>query len=150
MRKTHGKQPARLYRIWANMINRCTNPNADNYPFYGGRGIKVCDEWRMDYISFRDWAFSNGYADNLTLDRIDNDGNYEPTNCRWETHLRQCNNTRRNHWLTFNGESHTISEWARIVGMKADTLERRINAHGWSIERALTTSVRRWPSDKQS
>ena len=150
MRKTHGKQPARLYRIWAGMIQRCTNPNKDSYPFYGGRGIEVCDEWRGDFIAFRFWAITNGYADNLTLDRIDNDGNYEPSNCRWETHLNQCNNTRRNHLLTFQGETHTISEWARIVGMKADTLERRINAHGWSIERALTTSVRRWPSDKQS
>lgn len=128
------------------MKNRCTNPNADNYPFYGGRGIKVCDEWRDDFIPFRDWAISSGYADNLTLDRINNDGNYEPSNCRWETHLNQCNNTRRNHLLTFQGETHTISEWARIVGMNADTLERRINRMGWSIQKALTTSVRRWPS----
>lgn len=149
MRKSHGKQPARLYRIWANMKGRCTNPNADNYHFYGGRGIKVCDEWQ-DFVPFRDWSVSNGYADNLTLDRINNDGNYEPYNCRWETQLNQCNNTRRNHWLTFRGETHTISEWARIIGMKADTLERRINAHGWSVEKALTTSVRRWPSDNRS
>ena len=149
MRKSHGKQPARLYRIWANMKSRCSNPNVDNYRFYGGRGIKVCDEWQ-DFISFRFWAITNGYADDLTLDRINNDGNYEPSNCRWDTHLHQCNNTRRNHWLTFHGETHTIAEWARIVGIKVDTLERRINAHGWSVERALTTSVRRWPYDKQS
>ena len=150
MRKSHGKQPARLYRIWSNMKNRCTNPNADNYSFYGGRGIKVCDEWRDDFVPFRAWAMANGYADNLTLDRIDNDGDYSPANCRWETHLRQCNNTRRNHLLTFQGETHTISEWARIVGMKADTLERRINYRGWPVEKALTTSVRRWPCDNQS
>ena len=150
MRKSHGKQPARLYRIWSGMIQRCTNPNKDNYPFYGGRGITVCNEWREDFISFRDWAIANGYADNLTLDRIDNDGNYEPSNCRWETQLRQCNNTRRNHLLTFQGETHTISEWARIVGMKVDTLERRINGYGWSVDKALTTNVRRWPRDKQS
>ena len=150
MRKSHGKQPARLYRIWSNMKNRCTNPNADNYSFYGGRGIKVCDEWRDDFIPFRDWAMANGYAVNLTLDRIDNDGNYEPSNCRWETHLHQCNNTRRNHLITFRGETHTIAEWSRIVGMNVDTLERRINGYRWSIEKALTTSVRRWPSDKQS
>lgn len=150
MRKSHGKQPARLYRIWSNMKNRCTNPNADNYSFYGGRGITVCDEWGDDFITFRDWAFANGYADNLTLDRINNDGNYCPENCRWETHLHQCNNTRRNHLLTFRGETHTISEWARIVGMKVDTLERRINAYGWPVEKALTTSVRRLPNDKQS
>ena len=143
MRKSHGKQPSRLYRIWSNMKNRCTNPNADNYLFYGGRGIKVCDEWRDDFIPFRDWAIANGYTDKLTLDRIDNDGNYEPSNCRWETHLHQCNNTRRNHLLTFQGETHTISEWARIVGMRPDTLERRINHRGWSVEKALTTRVRR-------
>lgn len=150
MRKSHGKQPARLYRIWSNMKSRCTNPNADNYSFYGGRGIMVCTEWRDDFIPFRDWAIANGYADNLTLDRIDNDGDYCPSNCRWETHLRQCNNTRRNHMLTFQGKTHTISEWARIIGMKPDTLERRINAWGWPVEQALTTSVRRWPNDKQS
>ena len=142
MRKSHGKQPARLYRIWANMIQRCTNPKKDNYLFYGGRGIAVCDEWREDFVSFRDWAIANGYADNLTLERIDNNGNFEASNCKWETHLEQCNNTRRNHRITFRGETHTIAEWSRIVGIKYDTLERRINAHGWSIERALTTNVR--------
>ena len=144
MRKSHGKQPARLYRIWSNMIQRCTNPKVDNYNFYGGRGIKVCEEWREDFVSFRNWALSNGYTDYLTLDRIDNDGNYEPSNCRWETHLNQCNNTRRNHLITFQEETHTIAEWARIVGMKVDTLERRINVCGWSAEKALTTNVRRW------
>ena len=150
MRKSHSKQPARLYRIWSNMKNRCANPNADNYSFYGGRGIKVCDEWRDDFVPFRDWAMANGYADNLTLDRIDNDGDYSPSNCRWETHLNQCNNTRRNHLITFQGETRTIAEWARIVGMKADTLERRINRMGWPVEKALTTIVRRLPNDKQS
>ena len=106
----------------------------------------VCDEWKSDFIAFRDWAIANGYQESLTLDRVDNNGNYEPSNCRWETHQNQCNNTRRNHLLTFNGETHTIAEWARIKGIRCDTLERRINASGWSVEKALTTELRRWPS----
>lgn len=150
MRVCHHKQPARLYRIWANMKNRCYNPNAENYRFYGGRGIGVCESWRNDYIAFRDWALSNGYEDRLTLDRIDNNGNYGPTNCRWETLINQCNNTRKNHRLTYQGETHTVAEWARIIGMDCGTLERRVNAYGWSVEKALTTEVRRWPSDNKS
>lgn len=106
----------------------------------------VCDEWKSDFIAFRDWAIANGYQESLTLDRVDNNGNYEPSNCRWETHQNQCNNTRRNHLLTFNGETHTIAEWARIKGIRCDTLERRINASGWSVEKALTTELRRLPS----
>lgn len=90
----HGEHGTRLYTIWQDMLLRCNYSGATGYEYYGGRGIKVCDEWSKDYIPFRDWAKANGYKDYLTLDRINNDGNYEPSNCRWATYKEQNNNSR--------------------------------------------------------
>lgn len=92
--KSSNKNPVRLYRIWKNMKRRCNNPNRSNYNRYGGRGIKVCQEWQEDFQAFYDWAMANGYQEDLEIDRIDNDGNYEPSNCRWVTHKENCNNRR--------------------------------------------------------
>jgi hypothetical protein len=91
---THGESNTRLFRIWDAMLQRCTNKNKHNYKYYGGRGIKVCDEWNK-YEIFSSWAKNNGYDDSLSIDRIDNDGNYEPSNCRWATQATQHRNTRR-------------------------------------------------------
>lgn len=132
----HGKSRTRLYNIWGLIIERCTNGNNPSYKNYGGRGITMCDEWRNNFEEFRNWALANGYEENLTIDREDNDGNYEPSNCRWVTRSRQANNKRSNHLLTYDNETHTLTEWAKLTGIPRDTLKCRIY-RGWEIERAL-------------
>ena len=97
------------------MKQRCYKPNHPAYKNYGGRGIKVCDEWLNDFKAFYNWARKCGYSHKLTLDRINNNGNYEPSNCRWATRKEQANNTRSNIRYTVGEETHTIAEWSRII-----------------------------------
>ena len=92
----HGKANTRLYKVWKAMKARCNNPNNKRYSSYGGRGIKVCDEWQNSFQAFYDWAIANGYREGLSIDRVNNDGNYEPTNCRWATASEQQKNKRKN------------------------------------------------------
>lgn len=139
----HGKRHDRIYGIWTDMKSRCNNPNRKHYKYYGERGIKVCKEWEEDFMSFYNWSMNNGYDDNLTIDRIDVNGDYCPENCRWATKEQQANNTRLNHLLEYNGETHDITEWAKILGMKPSTLFARINDYHWTIERAFTQPVRK-------
>lgn len=120
------------------MKRRCNNPKNNEYKHYGGRGIKVCEEW-FEFSGFYCWAQANGYAEDLTLDRIDVNGNYEPGNCRWVDIKTQENNRTNNVVISFNGESHTRQEWSEITGIKYTTIRNRIDNLGWSVERALTT-----------
>lgn len=112
---THGMSESRLYNIYAAMKQRCYNQGIKSFKDYGGRGIEVCEEWRNSFEAFYEWAMANGYADNLTLDRIDVNGNYEPTNCRWATRKEQNNNKRNNCKITYKDETHTLAEWIEIL-----------------------------------
>lgn len=123
MRAKQGKRDKRLSIIWMNMKNRCLNPNYKNYKNYGGKGITVCDEWKTSFENFYCWAISNGYEKNLTLDRINTFGNYEPKNCRWVTQKIQQNNRTNNHIIEMNGESHTLSEWCEILNVTKKKIE---------------------------
>lgn len=139
---SHGKTGTRIYRIWQAMKSRCSNTDIPAYKDYGGRGISVCKEWESDFVCFYNWAISNGYDDNLSIDRIDVNGNYEPSNCRWTTKKEQAINTRKFKLFTFNGESHTLKEWCEILNINYRTLRSRILYNGWSIERALSEGVK--------
>lgn len=134
------KRTERLSRIYSMMKQRCYNSKMPNFKYYGARGIAVCDEWQNDSQSFYEWAILNGYKEELTLDRIDNSGNYEPSNCRWVTAKEQSNHRLNNIILSFNGENHTISEWSEITGIKQHVIRNRL-IRGWSIENVLTRKV---------
>lgn len=148
MKRVHGEANnkngtrSKLYVTWCHMIERCYNPHSERYESYGGRGITVCAEWKSDFSSFRDWALANGYDKRLTLDRIDNNGNYEPTNCKWSTQKEQCNNRRSNRLLTYKGETKTMTQWAESIGMNVGTFKYRLRL-GWSVKDAIETPVRR-------
>lgn len=132
---THGEWHTRLYGIWSGMKRRCYVTTCKAYKYYGGRGIKVCNEWK-DYIPFRDWALSHGYTEKLTIDRIDVNGDYCPENCRWSTYLVQQNNRRNNHIIEYQGKEYTTAELAREHGISSSVLSTRLRK-GWPIEEAL-------------
>ncbi len=121
----HGKCGTRLYRIYRGMVQRCNDPKQKCFAQYGGKGIAICDEWR-EYSAFEKWAFANGYAPNLTIDRIDNNGDYCPQNCRWVDSFMQAHNKSNNRMITYNGKTQTISEWARELGVAAGTIRYRL------------------------
>lgn len=139
---THGYSKTRLDRIYRGMKTRCYNASFPEYNSYGGRGITICDEWLNNPKSFYEWALQNGYRDDLSIDRIDVDANYSPANCRWVDVKTQNNNKSNNIHLTFNGETHTMAEWAEIIGMNYQTLKYRICRYKWSTEDALTKPIR--------
>lgn len=141
--KTHGKIRTRIYRIWRGMKDRCTNPNNPYYKNYGGRGITVCKEWKDNFQAFYDWAIANGYADDLTIDRIENNGNYEPSNCRWVDRFEQMSNTRSNRNIEYKGKTQTLAQWARELNFPYYILDGRINNYGWSVEKAFETPIQK-------
>ena len=136
----HDKSHSKLYSIYQCMKDRCTNPNAQEWERYGGRGIKVCDEWLKDKAEFFDWALANGYEEaergRCTLDRIDNDGDYSPQNCRWVTMKEQARNRSNNVNIEYGGETHCLSEWAEILGENYAKLVSRHRRH-WSDKEIL-------------
>jgi hypothetical protein len=141
MSTTHGLTKTtdgkRIGKIWSQMKARCLNKNNPAYRHYGGRGISICQEW-MDLNNFYTWAINNGYKDNLTIDRKNNDGDYCPENCNFIPQSEQPKNRRGLHWIEFNGERRTMSSWARKMGMSRACLKCRLK-RGWSVEDALTT-----------
>jgi len=139
------KDELRIRNIWQLMKYRCENENSPAYDNYGGRGIKVCESWSNEldgYENFKSWSLSNGYCHNLTIDRIDNDKSYEPTNCRWISASEQNSNKRNNRMIEYNGEIHTLSEWSRIYNIPMKTLHARIVSRGWNLQKAFNKPVR--------
>jgi hypothetical protein len=141
-RLTHGLSDHRLYRVWLQMIARCTDPTNAEYHNYGARGISVCPEWLISVGAYIDHvsALPNYGKENYSLDRIDNDGNYEPSNMRWATQTEQNLNRRMTVKITFQGKTQTVTEWAAEYGISESTLRGRLS-HGWTIERAMTAVV---------
>lgn len=149
--KSHGLYGTRIYHIWNGMMGRCLNPNNKDYKDYGGRGITVCEEWKTPGAFF-DWALQNGFREDLTIDRIDVDKGYEPSNCRFVSNSTQQRNRRNNRVVEYAGQSHCIAEWAEITGINRRTIRSRLEM-GWTPARALTetpTHKRKWSRRPQN
>ena len=138
----------RLSNIHQLIKQRCCNPNNRAYAYYGGRGITVCSEWlnteksgvknySKGFISFRDWALSNGYKEGLTIDRIDNNKGYSPDNCQWVSMKTQCNNKRSNHYIMYKGQTKSLAEWCEFLNLNYGKVKQRLNKLNWSVERAF-------------
>lgn len=143
----HAKQGgSKTYRVWTYMIHRCTNPKDKRYQDYGGRGITVCERWRNSFENFLEdmGQVPEGYQ----IDRIDNNGNYCKTNCRWATRQEQMRNTRRNFLISYNDKTQCLASWAEELNMNYSTLKRRLY-DGWSISRAFTTPARKYQKGKK-
>lgn len=134
--RTHGESRTRLYKEWQDMRYRCYNPNNSYYENYGMRGIIVCQEWKDSYESFRNWAINNGYSENLTLDRIDVNGNYEPSNCRWSNQYEQANNRTNNNIVSYHGKIDTLTNMCRSLNVNYSVIKSRIRL-GYSFEEAI-------------
>ena len=143
--KTHGDSNSRLYRVFIGMIDRCEREGHVQYANYGGRGIKVCEEWRHDYSAFREWALANGYDDGAahgecTIDRIDPDGDYSPNNCRFISMVEQNNNKRNNRLVTMDGKTKSVTQWCRELGLNPKTVNSRIHMGREPVD-ALTKPI---------
>ena len=132
----HGLCYSRIYAIWRKMRQRCNNPNYSESKYYGGRGIKVCEEWDKSFDAFYDWALKNGYQDDLSIDRIDTNGNYEPSNCKWSTNIEQGNNKRNNVIITIDDQKMTLAQWCRCRNLPYSRVQARLY-RGWSEKEAL-------------
>ena len=148
LNRKHGMKGTKIYRTWQSMKRRCYNINDNNYKHYGKRKIVVCDEWKNDFMSFYNWAMTNGYDDSLTLDRIDVDGNYEPNNCRWVDQKTQQNNKRNNCYIEYKGMKKTLSEWADYYNLSYRCVKGR-HLLGWDIKRIVETPIKKRKKEEQ-
>lgn len=140
-RTTHGASGSKLYACYSNMRSRCENHRVTRYAIYGGRGISVCAEWRARFECFAAWASKSGYELGLSLDRIDNDQGYSPTNCRWVTLVDQSRNRRCTRRLTWMGQSMTPREWSGHLGVSYEAFQLRVS-RGWPVDRIFTEPYR--------
>lgn len=140
--RTHGQSMTKLHRVLRSMRERCVNSNAPAHKHYGGRGVSICDEWASDATAFIEWAHSHGYKEGLTIDRIDNDGDYCPGNCRFVDRFTQANNKRNNRRHEYNGTSYTLAQLSRMSGLCAETIANRIDVQKLSVEEAVDRPAR--------
>lgn len=134
----YNKTNIKLYDVWQHIKQRCYNNNNQAYPNYGGRGIEVCKEWLDDFMTFYDWSINNGYKEGLTIDRIDVNGNYEPSNCRWVDRKIQARNRRNNRNITINGETHCLKDWCKILNLNYNTVSSRLHYNKFiTVRKAL-------------
>lgn len=139
IRIKHGLYKHPLFRIWLGINKRCSNINDSIFKNYGGRGIKVCEDWRNDFLAFYNWAIEHKWQKGLQIDRIDNNGGYEPSNCRIVTPKENCNNKRNNRIWEYDGMRLTVTQWGELKGIEFGTLHSRVYRYNWTIERALNT-----------
>ena len=144
----HGDSKTRFHNIWEDMRRRCNDSSRRSYKDYGGRGIKVCDEWQNNYLSFKEWALNNGYADDLSIERIDYNKGYNPENCTWIPMPEQSKNRRMCNFITINGITHIQADWAREYGISPNCLSYRLN-HGWDLEEALNTPAGKYTAGQR-
>lgn len=138
---THRMSKTRLYREWALIKSRCFNKNIKSYKDYGGRGIKMCNEWADSFETFRDWAYQSGYTDELTIERVDHDGDYCPTNCTWIPFNKQQKNRRTSYAIEYNGKTQDLVSWCNELGLPYKNVHNRIYKLGWSFEKAISEPV---------
>lgn len=145
--ETHGDsvnpEYKNLYNVWRSMRRRCNSPNSQTYHHYGGRGISICKEWD-DYIDFKEWALQSGYRQGLSIDRIDVNGNYEPSNCRWVTQKEQNNNRRNNRYVTYQGKTRTATQWAEEFGIESDVFLRELSRFNDDVGKVLEYEVKKY------
>lgn len=141
--KKHGMTNTRIHNIWHSMYCRCYYQSTNGYKNYGGKGIKVCEEWKKTegFVRFYNWAIENGYNDKLTLDRIDNDKDYCPENCRWVSYIDQENSRKNNRLIEYKGEVKTMAQWCRKYNINVVTFSDRLKRE-WTIEQALNISTK--------
>ena len=140
-KERHGLSYTPIYAVWLEMKRRCLNKNNHKYSSYGGRGISICSEWVSSFISFYNWSVNNGWQQGLQIDRINNNGNYEPSNCRWATQKEQARNKRSNIVIEYNNQSLPLCDWCEKLGLYYKTINKRISRMGWTAKEAFETPI---------